>query len=46
MPSTSATIEARIESEPWPMSVEPQKTVTPPPRSSFSCTPDCGIVFQ
>ena len=45
-PSTSATMYARIESLPCPMSVEPQNTVTPPLRSSFSCTPDCGIEFQ
>ena len=34
-----------MESEPWPMSEAPQKTVTRPERSTFTCTPDCGISF-
>jgi hypothetical protein len=46
MPSSSATTYASTESEPWPMSVEPQNTVTPPPRSILICTPECGIAFQ
>jgi len=45
-PRTSATMEARTSSEPWPISVAPQKRVTPPPRSNLSCTPECGILFQ
>src|SRR5437867_1081790 len=45
-PSTSATMIASTESEPWPISVDPQNTVTPPPRSHLSCTPECGIAFQ
>ena len=46
IPRTSATTYARTESLPCPMSTEPQNTVTPPERSSFNCTPDCGIEFQ
>jgi hypothetical protein len=46
IPRTSATTYASTESLPCPMSIDPQNTVTPPPRSSFSWTPDCGIEFQ
>ena len=46
MPRTSATNIASIVSEPWPMSVLPQKAVTPPERSSLSCTLECGSWFQ
>jgi len=45
-PSTSATTAASTESEPWPISDSPQNTATPPERSSFSITPDCGMWFQ
>src|SRR6266404_1451956 len=45
-PRTSATIEASTSSEPCPISVAPQNSVTPPPRSNFNCTPECGILFQ
>jgi hypothetical protein len=45
-PSTSATMAASTESDPWPISDWPQKTATPPERSSFSITPDCGMWFQ
>ena len=44
-PSSSATIVRAIELEPWPMSLPPVNTVTRPERSSFSCTPACGIGF-
>ena len=46
MPSTSAMIVARTSSEPCPSSVAPQYTVTWPLRSSSSCTPECGSLFQ
>ena len=46
MPSTSATMPTSTSSEPWPISVAPQNTVTPPLRSSLSCTPECGRSFQ
>src|SRR5258705_5123492 len=46
MPSTSATIAASTSSDPCPISVAPQNTVTCPLRSMRSCTPDCGILFQ
>jgi hypothetical protein len=46
IPSTSATMYARIESEPWPMSMDPQNTATPPPRSIFTIAPECGMSFQ
>ena len=36
MPRTSATINASTSSEPCPISLVPEKTVTPPPRSSLS----------
>ena len=36
----------RSHSATWPMSVLPQKIVTSPERSSFSCTPECGMPFQ
>ncbi len=45
-PSTSATIATSTSSEPCPISVAPQNTVTWPLRSSRSCTPVCGILFQ
>ena len=45
-PSTSATIVASTSSEPCPSSVAPQNTVTCPLRSSSSCTPECGSLFQ
>ena len=46
IPSTSATMATSTSSEPWPISVAPQKAVTPPLRSSFNCTPECGRSFQ
>ena len=46
MPSTSATAATSTSSDPWPISVAPQKAVTPPLRSSFSWTPECGRSFQ
>ena len=46
MPRTSATTYARTESDPWPMSIEPQNAATPPPRSIFTITPECGMSFQ
>jgi hypothetical protein len=46
MPSTSATMATSTSSEPWPISVAPQNTVTWPLRSTSSCTPLCGILFQ
>ena len=46
MPNTSATQYASTESEPCPMSIEPQNAATPPERSSLSCTPECGMLFQ
>ena len=46
MPSTSATHATSTSSDPWPISVAPQNAVTPPLRSSFSCTPECGMSFQ
>ena len=44
-PSSSATIVASTESEPCPISIAPQKAVTPP-RSTLICTSECGISFQ
>jgi hypothetical protein len=46
MPSTSATMAASTSSEPCPISVAPQNTVTWPLRSRRICTPLCGILFQ
>jgi hypothetical protein len=46
MPSTSATRYARIESDPWPMSVAPQSTAISPLRSARTTTPECGMSFQ
>ena len=40
------TQAASTVSLPWPMSVAPQNAVTPPPRSSLSWTPECGMEFQ
>src|SRR3954469_22927036 len=45
-PSVSATIAASTSSEPCPISVAPQYTMTVPERSSRTCTPECGILFQ
>ena len=39
-------IAASTSSEPWPISVAPQNAVTPPLRSTLSCTPECGMSFQ
>ena len=46
MPSTSATLIASTESDPWPMSICMHFAVTPPPRSTFRSTDVCGILFQ
>jgi hypothetical protein len=46
MPRISAVTYARTESDPWPMSVAPHSTATPPLRSARVITPEWGMSFQ
>ena len=44
--STSAAHCAAMVLEPWPMSAAPVSSVTPPSKSSLSCTVACGSPVQ